>query len=111
MVELRCTGATLTRGNERVEVSATREVILSAGAIGTPQILQLSGIGPATLLREHAIEVVHDAPGVGANLQDHLQIRPVFKVRGVRTLNELASTWYGAALPSDSSMRCDVPDR
>jgi choline dehydrogenase len=92
---LRCTGATLIRGNERVEVSAARELILSAGAIGTPQILQLSGIGPTALLREHGIDTVHDAPGVGANLQDHLQIRPVFKVHGVRTLNEIASSWYG----------------
>src|SRR5678816_4587163 len=54
-----------------------------------------SGIGPEALLREHGIDVAQDAPGVGANLQDHLQIRPVFKVRGVRTLNEVASHWWG----------------
>jgi choline dehydrogenase len=76
-------------------VNAAREVILSAGAIGSPQLLQLSGIGPAPLLSEHGIEVAVDQPGVGANLQDHLQIRPVFKVRGVRTLNEVASTLMG----------------
>jgi choline dehydrogenase len=92
---LRCSGATLIRNGERAHVRAAREVILSAGAIATPQILQLSGIGPAPLLREHGIEVLLDAPGVGANLQDHLQIRPVFKVRGVRTLNVLASTFWG----------------
>ena len=92
---LRCTGATLMRDGERVRVRATREVILSAGAIGTPQILQLSGIGPASLLREHGIEVLLELPGVGANLQDHLQIRPVFKVRGVRTLNVVASSFWG----------------
>jgi choline dehydrogenase len=92
---LRCAGATLRRGAERVNVTARREVILAAGAICSPQILQLSGIGPAPLLAEHGIEVALDAPGVGANLQDHLQIRPVFKVRGVRTLNEVASTFLG----------------
>jgi choline dehydrogenase len=94
---LRCRGATLLRGRERVAVSAAREVILSAGSIGTPQILQLSGIGPAALLREHGIGVVHELAGVGANLQDHLQIRPVFKVRGVRTLNAVAASFWGRA--------------
>ncbi len=93
--QTRCTGVTLLRGTERVTVRATREVILSAGAIATPQLLQLSGIGPAPLLREHGIDVRHELPGVGANLQDHLQIRPVFKVRGVRTLNVVASSFWG----------------
>jgi choline dehydrogenase len=92
---LRCTGATILQQGARVAVRAAREVILCAGAIGTPQILQLSGIGPAPLLREHGIEVRLDLPGVGANLQDHLQIRPVFKVRGVRTLNAVASSFWG----------------
>ena len=92
---LRCAGAELNHDGQRVQVRATREVILSAGAIGSPQILQLSGLGPAALLREHGIEVLLDSPGVGANLQDHLQIRPVFKVRGVRTLNALASSFWG----------------
>jgi choline dehydrogenase len=82
---------------ERVEVKATREVVLSAGAVGTPQILQLSGIGPAALSKQHGIEVIVDSPGVGANLQDHLQIRAVFKVHGVKTLNEVASTLMGKA--------------
>ena len=93
--QLRCMGAALRRKGGRVSVTATREVILSAGAIGSPQILQLSGIGPASWLAEHGIEVALHAPGVGTNLQDHLQIRPVFKVRGVRTLNEVASTLLG----------------
>ena len=91
----RCTAVTLLRGAERVTVRAAREVILSAGAIASPQLLQLSGIGPAPLLKEHGIEVRHELPGVGANLQDHLQIRPVFKVRGVRTLNVVASSFWG----------------
>jgi choline dehydrogenase len=68
---------------------------LCAGSIGTPQILQLSGIGPADLLRGHGIDVIVDAPGVGANLQDHLQIRAVYKITGAKTLNVLASSLYG----------------
>jgi choline dehydrogenase len=92
---LRCTGATLSRGGKRVTVSAGREIILASGSIGTPQLLQLSGLGPASLLREHGIEVLHELRGVGANLQDHLQIRPVFKVHGVRTLNVVAGSFWG----------------
>ncbi|HUQ11081.1 MAG TPA: GMC family oxidoreductase N-terminal domain-containing protein [Steroidobacteraceae bacterium] len=92
---LRCTGATLRTRQGHIDVHARRELILSAGAIGSPQLLQLSGIGPATLLREHGIDVVHDVPAIGENLQDHLQIRPVFKVRNVRTLNEIANTTFG----------------
>ena len=69
----------------------------AAGAIGTPQILQLSGIGPAALLQRHGIRVEHALEGVGANLQDHLQIRAVFQVDGVPTLNVLANSWWGKA--------------
>jgi choline dehydrogenase len=71
------------------------EVILCAGAVGTPQILQLSGIGPAALLREHGLRVEHELPGVGENLQDHLQIRAVFGVEGVKTLNTMVNTLWG----------------
>jgi choline dehydrogenase len=92
---LRCSGATVIHNGQRVSVRAAREVVLCAGAVGTPQLLQLSGLGPAPLLREHGIDVLLDSPGVGANLQDHLQIRPVFKVRGVRTLNVLAASFWG----------------
>lgn len=95
--QLRCQGVTVLRGGTALEVKAREEVILSAGAIGSPQLLQLSGIGPGDLLQRHGIEVLHDAPGVGANLQDHLQIRTVFKVQGVQTLNTLASNWWGKA--------------
>jgi choline dehydrogenase len=91
----RCTGAQVWTGNEMVTVDAQRELILSAGSIGSPQILQLSGIGPAPLLARHGIPPVHELPGVGANLQDHLQIRAVFKVNGVTTLNTLANSWWG----------------
>jgi len=93
----RCTGAEVWNGSETVTAQASREVILSAGAIGSPQILQLSGIGPAALLRQHGIDVVVDAPGVGANLQDHLQIRAVYKISGAPTLNVLASSMVGKA--------------
>lgn len=85
------------QGGERLQALARREVVLAAGAIGTPQILQLSGIGPGPLLQQHGIPVLHDLPGVGENLQDHLQIRAVFAVQGTRTLNTLAARWHGKA--------------
>ncbi|HRA15142.1 MAG TPA: GMC family oxidoreductase N-terminal domain-containing protein, partial [Giesbergeria sp.] len=69
----RCTGVQVWTGKEMVTARAACEVVLSAGAINSPQLLQLSGIGPAALLREHGVDMVHDLPGVGANLQDHLQ--------------------------------------
>jgi len=94
----RCTGLVLRRGGQQVTVQASREVILSAGAIGSCQLLQVSGVGPAALLQLHGIAVVKDAPGVGANLQDHLQIRAVFKVQGVKTLNTLANSLVGKAM-------------
>ena len=93
----RCTGVQVWTGREMVTAHATREVILSAGAVNSPQLLQLSGIGPGELLRQRGIEVRHELPGVGANLQDHLQIRAVYKVQGVPTLNQLASTLLGKA--------------
>jgi len=94
---LRCSGVEVLKDGVRVTVQAKAEVILSAGSIGSPQILQLSGVGPGALLQRYGITVVHDAPGVGANLQDHLQIRAVFKVRGVQTLNTLAHSVWGKA--------------
>lgn len=82
-------------GGELLRPRARQAVVLAAGAVGTPQILQLSGIGPGPLLQEMGIPVVHELPGVGENLQDHLQIRAVFAVEGVRTLNTLANSWHG----------------
>ncbi|HEU4651368.1 MAG TPA: GMC family oxidoreductase N-terminal domain-containing protein, partial [Croceibacterium sp.] len=73
------------------------ELILCSGAIGTPQLLQLSGIGPADLLAAHGIAVEHDLPGVGGNLQDHLQIRAVYGVEGAVTLNTSARSPWGKA--------------
>lgn len=81
---------------ERRRIKARKEIILSAGAINSPQLLQLSGIGPAALLKEHGIDVVQDLPGVGENLQDHLQLRLIYKVSGTRTINEAG--WFGKAL-------------
>ncbi|MBS0340973.1 MAG: GMC family oxidoreductase N-terminal domain-containing protein, partial [Proteobacteria bacterium] len=94
---LRCTGAQVWDGHQMVHARATREVLLCAGSIGSPQILQLSGIGPGELLGAQGIDVLADLPGVGANLQDHLQIRAVFKIEGAPTLNVLASSLVGKA--------------
>ena len=93
----RCSGVEVWTGGELVSLSARREVLLCAGSIGSPQILQLSGIGPAELLQQRAVPVQAALPGVGANLQDHLQIRAVFKVQGAATLNALASSPWGKA--------------
>jgi choline dehydrogenase len=93
----RATGVELSHEGQPASITARREVILAAGAIGSPQLLQLSGIGPGALLQQHGISVVHELPGVGENLQDHLQLRLAFKVRGTRTLNEWASKLHGKA--------------
>jgi choline dehydrogenase len=79
------------------EARAAREVILSAGALQSPQLLQLSGIGPAQLLQNHGIEVVHDLPGVGQNLQDHLQFRLMYRVSKPITTNDDLRTLVGQA--------------
>ena len=96
---LRCAGADAWTGGEmqKARLAPGGELLLAAGSIGSPQILQLSGIGPGELLQRHGIPVVADLPGVGANLQDHLQIRSVYKVQGATTLNQLASTPWGKA--------------
>ena len=95
--QLRCTGVQVWDGRELVNAHANAEVLLCAGSIGSPQLLQLSGIGPGDLLRQHGIDVVADLPGVGANLQDHLQIRAVYKIEGAPTLNVLAASTLGKA--------------
>jgi choline dehydrogenase len=84
------------RHDGKIRFAASRiETVLAAGAIGSPQILQCSGIGPGDLLRQHGVPVIHHSPGVGENLQDHLQLRTAFKVKGVRTLNEWAGSPFG----------------
>jgi len=82
----------------RVDPQRGGEVILCTGAIGTPQILQLSGVGAPEALQAVGIEVQHALPGVGANLQDHLQIRAVYGVHGVKTLNTSSSSLWGKAM-------------
>src|SRR5450830_719706 len=97
---LQCGGVTVhtPSGLQTVSLKPGGEVLLAAGAIGSPQILQLSGIGSATHLQGLGIELMHDLQGVGANLQDHLQIRAVFKVQGAKTLNRLANSLWGKAM-------------
>ena len=93
----RAVGVEYLKSGKTCQVKATREVILSAGAIGSPQILQLSGIGPKALLDKVDIAVVHDLPGVGRNLQDHLQTRLVYKT-SQRTLNDEVNNLFKQGL-------------
>ena len=94
----RANGVMVNINNEKtINFNAHGEVILSAGSIGSPQILQLSGVGPGGLLRQHGIEVLHDLPGVGKNLHDHLQVRSVYKVTNTVTLNQRANSLLGKA--------------
>jgi choline dehydrogenase len=74
-----------------------REVLLAGGSINSPQLLQLSGVGPGQLLQEHGIAVVHDLPGVGENLQDHINSRVVYRARRANTLNEVSRSWLRQA--------------
>ena len=94
----RASGAAFRHQGGQAVAHARREVILASGAIGSPQLLQLSGVGPGALLQQHGIEVLHDAPEVGANLQDHLQLRCAYRVTGAKTLNMMASTLWGKAM-------------
>ena len=82
---------------EPIQVHAAREVILCTGAVGTPHLLQLSGIGSATLLQDRGVTPLHELPGVGENLQDHLQLRSIYAVEGVATLNTLSRSLWGKA--------------
>ncbi len=92
--DLACAGVVLLDGTQ---MTARKGVALSAGAINSPKLLQLSGIGPGDLLRRHDVPVEADVPGVGANLQDHLQIRSVYKITGAKTLNTSARSLWGKA--------------
>ena len=90
-------GVEFRAGGDSQYASATREVVLAAGAIGSPQLLQVSGVGPGRLLQALGIPLVHDATGVGENLHDHLQIRMQYKVSGAKTLNKAANSLFGKA--------------
>lgn len=95
--ESRVTGVEFSFNGERRYATAGIETVLAAGAIGSPSILQRSGIGDAEYLQSLGITPVCHLPGVGRNLQDHLQLRSVYKVQGIRSLNQLASTLVGRA--------------
>ena len=88
----RISGVEIRRNGIAMKIGSKREVVLAAGSIGSPQLLQLSGIGPGELLSHFDIKVRADLPSVGANLQDHLQVRCAYKVNGVETLNERSQT-------------------
>ncbi|MBZ2206230.1 GMC family oxidoreductase [Massilia soli] len=90
-----CRGVEFTGGGKAWRATAIKETLLTAGAIGTPQILQVSGIGPAAALHALGITPQVDLPGVGENLQDHLQLRMIYKIKGVPTLNTRAASWVG----------------
>ncbi|MCI4664814.1 MAG: GMC family oxidoreductase N-terminal domain-containing protein [Neomegalonema sp.] len=94
----RATGLIARIGGRRVRAKASGEVILAAGAIGSPQLLQLSGVGPGALLQSLGIETLLDRPAVGGNLQDHLQIRCAYRVEGVSTLNTRSASLFGKAM-------------
>src|SRR5580698_1752148 len=94
----RAVGVRYAQGNQVFEARAKGEVILSSGAIGSVQILQRSGIGPAAWLADAGIPVLHALEGVGRNLQDHLQLRAMYRVSGVKTLNEVYYSLLGRPL-------------
>ncbi len=89
----RAIGLEYAKGGVLFRARARREVLLAGGSINSPQLLQLSGIGPGQLLQEHGIAVVHELPGVGENLQDHLNSRVVYRARRDNTLNEISRSW------------------
>jgi len=93
----RCVGVRVNRGGRATSLRARREVVLAAGAVNSPHLLEVSGIGEPARLRESGITLRHALPGVGENLQDHLQLRVIIKVNGVKTLNRITSTWLGRA--------------
>jgi choline dehydrogenase len=90
----RAIGVAYRYGGRTIEVRARREVILCGGAINSPQLLQLSGVGPAALLKAHGIDVVHDSPMVGRNLQDHLCYDHVYRAKRPSLNNDLYP-WHG----------------
>jgi choline dehydrogenase len=94
----RCIGVEVMRAGVRGRILARAEVLLASGAVATPHLLQVSGVGPADVLQRHGVEVHHVLAGVGANLQDHLQLRMAFRLTGVRTLNTLSASLFSKAV-------------
>lgn len=93
----KCTGIIVNTKQGLETFTANREVLLSAGSVGSPQILQLSGVGRGQSLNERGITPTHELPGVGENLQDHLQVRTIYKVNNTVTLNQRVNSPIGLA--------------
>jgi choline dehydrogenase len=93
----RAVGVEVSRDSETIYFPARREVILSSGAIESPKLLMLSGVGDAEALAAHGIPVIHHSPGIGGNLQDHLLVRFFFRTHPIGTLNERLGTWWRKA--------------
>lgn len=91
------TGVSVIVNGQPREVHARREVLLCSGAVNTPQLLELSGVGQSGRIHDLGVRPVHELPGVGENLQDHLQVRLVYTVENAKTLNTLANSWVGKA--------------
>ena len=86
------------KDNQLIESKTRKEIIVSAGSIGSPHILQVSGIGDPTKIKNHGIEIIHKSLGVGKNLQDHIMMRPVYKVKNIKTLNKKVNSIFGKML-------------
>ena len=93
----RARGVEFVRNNQQELALAHHAVVLAAGSIGSVQLLQVSGIGPGSVLKQSGVEVLHELPGVGRNLQDHLQIRTVFQIKNAKSLNTMANSLWGKA--------------
>ena len=98
MTKKKAVGISYWKNDQLIKVKAKKEVILSAGSIGSPHILQVSGIGDPTRIKKFGIELIHNSPGVGKNLQDHIMMRPVYKVKNIKTLNKKVNSLFGKML-------------
>tara|TARA_Y100000590_G_scaffold320341_1_gene362663 strand:+ start:865 stop:2466 length:1602 start_codon:yes stop_codon:yes gene_type:complete len=95
---LKATGIEYWQNNKLKTIKCNKEIILSAGSINTPQILQVSGMGPAQILKSKGVKVIKNIEAIGSNLMDHLMLRPVYKVKNIYTLNQLYHSYYRKAL-------------
>jgi len=94
----KATGVSYWHNNKLIKTKAKKEVILCAGSIGSPHILQVSGIGDPNKIKNYGINIIHNSPGVGKNLQDHIMMRPVYKVKNIKTLNKKINSFFGKML-------------
>jgi len=91
-------GVSYWKDKQLISTKAKKEIILSAGSIGSPHILQVSGVGDATKIKNYGIKIIHNSPGVGKNLQDHIMMRPVYKLKNIKTLNKKINSFFGKML-------------